>query len=357
VRDESEFLAGCLESLRHVVDEVVVVDTGSVDDTADIARRFGARVAHHRWRDDFSEARNVSLDMARGRWILYIDADERLVHGDRAEVERLLVDAEPVAFRVLFRPAIDATPYREYRLWRNDPRIRFDGVIHEKVVPAIHRMADEDGRSVANADLLLVHLGYGGDQRRKHQRNLPLLERQLEVEPDNLFARHHLARVLAGLDRRDEAEATLWSAVELARTQDPVDPLACLAYGELIAWGDQRGDDTADLLAEARSRFPDNCVLLWIDAQHEMGGHRYEAAMALVDRILAVDWTRQRDDGPSYDERLVWELPWSAKALCLFKTGAYAEAAAAYQALARHSPDDPSYAVKAKLARARASRT
>ena len=78
-RDEAEFLGGCLESLSGIVDEVVVVDTGSVDETPDIARRFGAVVVHHPWREDFAEARNVSLDRATGRWILYIDADERLV--------------------------------------------------------------------------------------------------------------------------------------------------------------------------------------------------------------------------------------------------------------------------------------
>jgi glycosyltransferase involved in cell wall biosynthesis len=66
VRDESAFLADCLASLSGIVDETVVVDTGSTDDTPDIARSFGARLAHHRWADDFSQARNVSLDLARG---------------------------------------------------------------------------------------------------------------------------------------------------------------------------------------------------------------------------------------------------------------------------------------------------
>jgi tetratricopeptide (TPR) repeat protein len=354
VRDESEFLRGCLESLAGIVDELIVVDTGSVDGTPEIARQFGATVIHHPWRHDFSEARNVSLEAASSQWILYIDADERLVDADRAQVERLLCGAEEAAFRLLFQPSLKATPYREYRLWRNDPRIRFEGIIHERVVPSIHQVADQDGRSIGNSELMLVHLGYEGDQEQKHRRNLPLLVRQLQVEPTNLFARHHLARVLEALGEVGQSEQVLLEAVELARTQDPIDPLACLSYADLVRLGDQRGADTRALLEEAVLAFPDNCVLLWLEAQHLIGRAEYLQAMARLDRILHVDWEHQPDSGPSYDESLVWELPWISKALCLFRLGAYDEAADAYLALAEHSPGDPSYPVKAQLALARA---
>src|SRR5438552_2548557 len=77
-RDEERHLPACLASLADVVDEVVLVDTGSVDRTVEIARAHGATVLHHSWSDDFSAPRNLGLDNARGRWILYIDADERL---------------------------------------------------------------------------------------------------------------------------------------------------------------------------------------------------------------------------------------------------------------------------------------
>jgi tetratricopeptide (TPR) repeat protein len=354
VRDESAFLPGCLESLSGIVDEIVVVDTGSVDGTPEIARRFGATIVHHPWRNDFSEARNVSLDLAGGEWILYIDADERLVDTDRAQVEKLLRNAEEVAFRLLFQPSLNATPYREYRLWRHDPRIRFDGIIHEKVVPAIHRVAVQDGRPISNSDLMLVHLGYEGDQERKHRRNLPLLVQQLQVEPTNLFARHHLARVLEADGELERSEEVLLEATELARSQAPMSPLACLLYADLVRLRDLRGADTQALLEEALLAFPENCVLLWIQAQHLISRAEYPQAIEALDYILNVDWEHQPDSGPSYDERLVWELPWSSKALCLFRIGAYDEAAEAYAALAERLPADPSYSVKAQLALARA---
>ena len=78
VRDEESRLPACLESIRPAVDEIVIVDTGSTDRTVEIARSFGARVEVHPWQGDFSQARNIALELACGTWILYIDADERL---------------------------------------------------------------------------------------------------------------------------------------------------------------------------------------------------------------------------------------------------------------------------------------
>jgi glycosyltransferase involved in cell wall biosynthesis len=75
VRDEAENLRRALASVAGVADEVVVVDTGSTDDSAAVAGQLGARVGHFRWCDDFAAARNAALAMARGAWVLSLDAD------------------------------------------------------------------------------------------------------------------------------------------------------------------------------------------------------------------------------------------------------------------------------------------
>ena len=111
--------------MSGVVDEVVIVDTGSVDDSVAIAEAHGAPVLHRPWDGDFSAPRNAALDAARGRWILYIDADERLRPVERSAVEALLGSTNRLAFRLRLHPRVGWTPYLEYRLWRNDPRIRF----------------------------------------------------------------------------------------------------------------------------------------------------------------------------------------------------------------------------------------
>jgi tetratricopeptide (TPR) repeat protein len=354
VRDEEAVLGACLDSLQSLVDEVVVVDTGSSDECAALAAGRGASVIHHPWRDDFAEARNVSLDAARGQWILYIDADERVVRGSRAALESILTDASEVAFRLLLRPTLGSTPYREYRLWRNDPRIRFEGVIHEKVVPSIHRVAAADGRGIGLADILLQHVGYEGDQTRKHRRNLPLLRRALEAEPDNLFVRDHLARVLDGLGHPDEAERVLEDAVEIARSHSFADPLGVLACAELIQRRTARGATIQPLLAEARTAYPDNCVLLSLEGHELIRIGSYAEAVERFDRCLAFDPSGSHPDSPSYDERLLGEFAHAGRAFALFKAGRYAEAADAYRAAEALAPSDPAYTVKRQLAVARA---
>lgn len=356
VRDEARHLPDCLTSLRDVVDDIVVVDTGSVDDSPAIAAAHGARVFHRPWDDDFAAARNAALDRCESEWILYIDADERLDPVPRAMVEALLAGVPEVAFRLLLRPWTGATPYREYRLWRNDPRIRFEGVIHEKVVPAIHAVADADHRPIGVCDLLLTHVGYEGDQTRKHHRNLPLLRRQVRVEPGNVFNWHHLARVLAGLGRHRQSERVLRHAIEVTRAKSVTDPNGVLAYSDLIAIRHERGEDVTELLAEARGMYPHNCLLLWQEARALTAAGRHDEAIAAFDELLAVDLKRLPDYGPAYDERLFGELSHEGRGLCLFRLGRYSEAAAAYAAAAACAPDDPSYPVKQQLALARARR-
>ena len=142
VRDEAHHLEDCLASLHGLADEIVVVDTGSVDDSVAIARAHGAVVLEHPWTGSFSAVRNAGLERAQGEWILYLDADERVRPIEHARLCDRLREAPETALRILLRPFVHATPYFEYRLWRNDPRVRFRGVMHERVLDAIH-----DGRS------------------------------------------------------------------------------------------------------------------------------------------------------------------------------------------------------------------
>ena len=353
VRDESVVLEDCLASIRDVVDEVVVVDTGSVDGSDDLAVSLGARVIRHQWRDDFAEARNVALDAAEGEWILYIDADERLSPTHRAAVEQLLDGAREVAFRVLLRPDLRSTPYREYRLWRHDPRVRFRGRIHEKVTPAIAAVSIADRRPIGDCDLLLTHVGYEGDQVHKHRRNLPLLRAELAHDPDNLFNRHHLARVLEGLGQEDEAARVLSDAAELARRR-PGDPLGVLVFTDLVRLRRRRGEEVTDVLAEARRRYPDNKLLWWVDAAVALSDERHLEALELLDRLLSVDLARLPADGAAYDERIFGELAHEARGGCLFRLERYAEAADAYAKASQIDPSNLAYRAKCAVAKGRA---
>ncbi len=165
---------------------------------------------------------------------------------------------------------------------------------------------------IGDCDLLLEHLGYEGDQTHKHRRNLPLLRAEIPLDPDNLFNRHHLACVLAGLGDEAEAEVVLAQAVEVARRR-PLDPVGVLVFTDLVRMRRRRGEDIGALLAEARRQYPSNKLLWWIESAVRISEGRYEEALALLDRLLAVDLAALPDEGPAYDARIFGEFAHEAR--------------------------------------------
>jgi tetratricopeptide (TPR) repeat protein len=351
VRDEAEHLPACLESIRNVVDEIVIVDTGSTDDTVSIARSYGARVEIHPWREDFATPRNLGLDLARGRWILYIDADERLRPVSVASVRARLERAEEVALRVRLKLFSGATPAWEYRLWRSDPRIRFAGVMHEKVTSAIARVAKADQLAIGESDLFLDHIGYDGDQAHKHRRNLSLLRAELAADPVNAYNWRHLAIVLEALGEPDEAGTALERALEVGR--DRQTGADAITYLEMLRRRLEQGDGVAELLDEALSRYPDNFGLAWHKVITEIQAGRPEAALGRLERF-DVDPEMPVEDGLSYRSELFEARAAEARGLCLFRLGQYREAALAYGRAERLEPDAAAHRLKRVLAEHRA---
>ena len=356
VRDEAHHLEECLASLEGVADEIVVVDTGSTDGSVAIARGHGAIVLEQPWTGSFSVARNAGLERARGEWILYLDADERVRPIARDRLCGRLHGARETALRILLRPFVHATPYFEYRLWRNDPRIRFRGVMHERVIEAVHAVAAADGRRIADwPELELDHIGYEGDQTSKHRRNLPLLEAQLELEPANVYNWWHLGQVLAGLDRAAEAETALLRAVAIAREQDPPTVEGSLAWGDLVRFRHDRGGDVGPLLEEGRRRWPDQWLLVWIDGHVQLDAGRLDLAEERFRRLLSVDRAGLPASGVAYDERIFSVFSLESLGLVLFRQGRYTEAAAVYAEAERFDGEHLGYRAKRMLAEARAA--
>ncbi len=219
VKDEAWCLEECLTSVGGLVDEIVVVDTGSTDATPEIARRHGARLFHVPWRGDFAAARNEALARARGEWILVLDADEALDAAGRAAIPDLLADPAVVGYFLnihspsgpgsSFAAIINAYP----RLFRNRPAIRFEGVIHEQIYPALQRA----GGTVAYTDITIHHKGYAGTPKdaEKQHRNISLLERQVQGEPDFALGHFHLGEAYALANRPEEALASYARALGL----------------------------------------------------------------------------------------------------------------------------------------------
>ena len=210
VKNEERFLEGCLSSVRGVVDEMIVVDTGSTDRTREIAVSFGAMVLDFPWISDFSAARNAGLNVARGEWILCLDADERLNAGQGSSLRKLLRDRTAGAFFVWVESDHDLQegPVRHRmgypRVFRNHPRIRFSGKVHEQIVPAL----EELGLSVSPSGIVIEHLGYAQGLDvvlAKAERNLAILRQDREEDPMNGYVQCQIGNSLDVLGRYDEA--------------------------------------------------------------------------------------------------------------------------------------------------------
>ena len=352
VRDEASQLPACLESIRGVVDEIVIVDTGSSDATVSIAKSFGARVHTHPWNGSFADARNAGLELASGRWILYIDADERVRPIAPGVVRARLEAATEVALRVRLRPFVDATPYWEYRLWRSDPRIRFTGKMHEKVTMAIRAVSEADGLRIGESELFLEHVGYDGDQSRKHERNLPLLRAQLADDPVDPYSWHHLSVVLAALGESGEAEAALEQAVRIAR--ETTASAGILAFLRLIERRRERGQDTDELLEDALEHYPDSIALAWLKLLVVIEAGRHEEALASLD-LFDADPEMPIEDTIAYPREMFGPRAAEARGLCLFRLGRYSEAAEAYAQVERLEPHEPAHGLKRVVAAHRAA--
>jgi Glycosyl transferase family 2 len=356
VRDEEAVLEDCLRSIREVVDEIVIVDTGSTDFSKGIAQRFRARVFDLAWRDDFAAARNEALARAQGRFILYIDADERLRPVSRVAVDCLLADESVVCHTLLFRPQRGYTPYREYRIFANDPRIRFRGAIHETMLPGIHEVATRDGRRIAHSELAIDHVGYDGDQQKKHRRNLPLLRARLAADPEHVFCWHHLGRTLAGLGDGAGAALAWRQGIAVVRGRAESSPADSLLYSSLLRHELDEGRVDAALLDEALARFPGNHLLAWLDGRRRLAESRLEEAIGIFAALAAIDAETFLDEAVAYDARIFGAWSLDALGLCCFRLGRFAESADYYARAEAAAPDGAEYRAKRRLAEARLAR-
>jgi glycosyltransferase involved in cell wall biosynthesis len=357
VRDESQFIDDCLRSLTGNVAEIVIVDTGSSDNTVEIARRYPIELHQFPWCNDFSAARNYALDRATKDWILYIDADERLEVPDRAALCRLLADRTKAGWELRLHPRVGWTAYSELRLFRNDPRIRFEGVIHERIRPGVERMARAEKLSIGACDVRLRHLGYEADQRSKNSRNIPLLREYLARDPDRLFCWYHLGECLRLAGEEDAAIAALATGIKrlLALAPETREVSGSGLYLSLLKMKHARGEAIDRLADEAFALFPDNLAIQWIAAQLAVDRGDLDAARPVLEKIAAINADTYFDPHLAYDQALFRHQSAGTLALCYFRAGRFEDAARLYRVAARTAPDPAGLELKARLAELRAA--
>lgn len=233
-RNESDYIRPTIESIRSIVDEVVVADTGSTDSTCEIARGLGAVVQSIPWTNNFSAARNRAIQLCRYPWILMMDADETIAQQDLGTICSTLDTApksvggfmvtlrvytnQTTAWNFMARPLRDS--YHESagylgwiggltcKLFRNTGEFRYRNIVHESIVESIA----ESGRSILNLNVVVHNIGLQKGRDRKSQyRYQSMLSDQIATGNYTASTLVYAAQLAISLDRDLEKAGQLLS--------------------------------------------------------------------------------------------------------------------------------------------------
>lgn len=259
VKNEEKHLVRCLRSVRDIVDEIIVVDTGSTDRTKDIAKVFGAKVLDFPWTGDFSEARNHSLEQATGDWILILDADEIISARDFAELNDLIHQAtkSPIAYSIATKnytrnvgimgwvrntgqyPEEAGAGWiisRKVRLFTRRKNIFFANPVHELLEESLKQA----NIPIFTCNIIVHHYGKLDVEResQKSEEYYLLGKMKHESDPTNAKYINELAKQSQVLDKYEEA-IDLWLKLISLIKDNPDSPaykeISRISFGEPVS--------------------------------------------------------------------------------------------------------------------------
>ena len=222
VKNEAENLAKSIKSLKTQVNEIVVVDTGSTDNTIVVARKLGAKVYSFPWQDDFSKARNFALSKVKGDWLVLLDADEYFTAKTAGNIRKIIRQAQQ-ADALLIQMVnydVDKSEIQDYfyqlRIVRNQQGLHYEGKIHEELKLS-------DGKSmkflrIPPEMLEIYHTGYASSvSRQKLERNLKLLQQAVDNGQSEIDLARYFCDCYLGLGDMEKCTYYGWLDVKKGR--------------------------------------------------------------------------------------------------------------------------------------------
>lgn len=280
-KNEEKNIERCLRSLDGAVNEIILVDTGSTDNTISLAKKFKVNIYNYKWEDDFSSARNFSLDKAKEEWALIIDCDEELTKESIPLLKDLSTNKQFEGFGVIVSNIIggmESYSVQSLRLFRNKKEYRFHSPIHEQVGD---RIVNAKGQyAVLSSKIKFIHYGYEHDEKlefEKTQRNLRLLNKVKEEERDSLYYLH-LGNEYVRLNNYLEAQKLYTKSFTLASDKSP--HYTQLAHKLVDVYVNLK-DFTGGLAYSTMfiNKFPDFKAMLFLNAICNIETKNYEESL------------------------------------------------------------------------------
>ncbi len=199
VKNEEENIERCLKSISNLVDEIVIVDTGSEDNTVSIAKKYTNNIYSYNWNDDFSKARNYALEKCTGDWILSLDADEYIYEGSKKDlIDFAAKNKNSIGKIEILSNFIDGDEESYSKVYISrffEKGIKFIGSVHEQL--------NSDNKRI-NTNIKVKHSGYY--KTNKGERNIRLLKKEYVKNPNNNYIIYQIAKALFSDKRYEEAE-------------------------------------------------------------------------------------------------------------------------------------------------------
>lgn len=253
VKDEEKQLSNCLESIKDLVEEIIIVDTGSIDKTKEISNKYKANIYDFKWTESFSEARNFGINKASKEWILWLDADEEITIENIEEVKNSLQSNKENLYLIPiinYYGSSSPDPNLSYlfasnRLFRNHKGFKFTGNIHEQLTK---ENLDEKGLGkieIINC-IKIHHYGYMDsviEDKKKNERNLKLLQNEKKDSNYNPWIDYHIASEYYRMKEYEKAFTEVNSSILrfLQNQQFPPSLLYKLKYEILILLKSYKG--------------------------------------------------------------------------------------------------------------------
>jgi tetratricopeptide (TPR) repeat protein len=321
VKNEAKNLGRCLASVKPYVDELVIVDTGSTDDTVAIAEQHGAKVSHFEWCDDFAAARNHACTLVAGDWILTLDADEELVALSQDWIAQLhnATTERIKAFAIELRSnTASETQMQTIRLFQNCAGMQYCDRYHEYLTydgQPLH-VGHPLARPMQGVEI--IHYGYADDVIfEKSIRRIPILEEIRAADGLSLMLLWTLSGMYEAIEASEKAQGCYEEAWErllphLLTGELPEDNRSVRSWLYSLAVRSLQAEDieTSQFISQQGSKwFPDFPPLIYLNGLICKLLLEPEQAMIYFDQCITAGKTGHYFKGEPFDEALITLFP------------------------------------------------